>query len=281
MKTAIAIIKHTFSLIFNHIGVALRITIPWFLIMVGVVLGGAFFLSSGTALTVTNETATNPVLFWVLFPVIFIVMLYAFFSCAIGWHRYILLDEAPSSIFAMPPKGLVWPYAKKSLIIALYTLLVAFVCFGLLFLAVFILPMLGVFGLVLPFVMLFFIQYLIMRMGIALPASALGEEEFTVKAAWELTKNDTSTIFFTSFFSTLLFMAISLIIQYFTASNVLMEAAYDPFSLDPSLVDPDMINQTPSAFGYVVQAIFNWFYFIFGFGVLTTLYGVIVQKREI
>ena len=96
--------------------------------------------------------------------------------------------------------------------------------------------------------------YLFFRLGVMLPAAAMGEK-LTLSEAWTATKGESSTILTFA----LIVVGASIVIQL-----------------------PSWFNDNPASVVNVVYSlVVNWFATIIGISVLTTLYGHFVEKRPI
>jgi hypothetical protein len=96
--------------------------------------------------------------------------------------------------------------------------------------------------------------YLFFRLGIMLPAAALGEK-LTLGETWDVTKGRSSII-----------LVLALIV---VGASVIIQL-------------PSWFNDNPSSIINVVYSlVVNWFATIIGISVLTTLYGHFVENRPI
>lgn len=167
---------------------------------------------------------------------------------AVGWHRWGLLSEAPGAILPRFDAPLFWSYFWISIKIALIIL----ACMVPLLLAA------GALGLstgnsdastALLFLGVLFILALSLRYSLALPAAAIGLP-MTLGAAFHATRGYTHA-----------FILLSAVL-----SVISLAGAYIPVQGVP---------------GLALQAALTWFSLALGLSVLTTLYGTLVEKRDL
>lgn len=170
---------------------------------------------------------------------------------AVAWHRYALTGEQASGWLPSFHGSAVLGYLGRSILIGILVVLAVMVLsipVGLI--------SIGLPGLAGP-MSLFLIGlagYLFFRLGVMLPAVALGER-LTLGQAWEATKGESGTIVTLA----LIVVGASIVIQL-----------------------PSWFNDDPSSIINIVYSlVVNWFATIVGISVLTTLYGHFVEQRPI
>ena len=182
----------------------------------------------------------------------FVVGLVTSLWIAVLWHRFILLAQIPEMV--VPPLyfDMIMRYLGKTIQLAL--MLVVFgVLFGML-LGVAIGPFLGPFGLSIPLILLGVLLYLSYRLGLVFPAIALSES-MPFSVSWQNTKSASGAI------AQLAVIAVvfAIIIQ----------------------IPSNMNNDSTSIINLIYSYVVGWIAMMIGISVLTTLYGIYIEGREI
>ncbi len=169
---------------------------------------------------------------------------------AVAWHRYVLAEEHPQGWVPRWHGSNMLSYLGRSILIAIIVVLgvtVAALPVGLL---AAMLP--GLAGLI-AFALIGFAGYLFFRLGVMLPAAAVGRP-IKLGEAWEATKADPGAIFVLA----LIVIGTSLLIQL-----------------------PSLVGGSGTIIDLVYRLVTGWFATIIGISVLTTLYGHYVEGRPI
>lgn len=170
---------------------------------------------------------------------------------AVAWHRYVLASEYPTS-WVPPWHGpYLLGYLGRSILIGLVVVAA---------LVVASLP-LGLFATMFPGLwalfgaaMLALGAFVFFRLSPILPAAALGRP-ITLPEAWRATKDETGT--------------------FLTLAAVVVAAAL-------VIRLPSLLNNDPaSLINLIYGVVTNWFATIIGISVLTTIYGVFIEKRPL
>ncbi len=188
-----------------------------------------------------------------------VFMMWAASLVAITWHRYILLEEPPKGFLPSPSGFPIGKYAWRGIGITLLAALAAGLVGGAL--AMIIGPSAFVAsptpaGLVMELLRQFIINIvmlvLYLRMALVLPSVALGAG-LTIGEAWEKSTGYTGSI--VGLAVALINGVVPLLISLLFGELVWIEMA--------------------------LNGAFLWFYFMLNISVLSTLYGYIVQQREV
>lgn len=183
--------------------------------------------------------------------VLIVVQVVTVIWIAVAWHRYVLLDEMPAG--PVPPfEGRrILAYFGLSLLLALIAIpvFIAGSVIGGLLAAGGLVP--GVLGILVVYGLGLVIGY---RFALILPASAV-DRPLRLGDAWQATRGASGTIFTVAFLSALAVVAVMLV------------------SLPISDVSLPLL--------IVWQVVSGWFVSIVGASVLTSLYGVFVEKRAV
>lgn len=170
---------------------------------------------------------------------------------AVGWHRYVLLEEYP--LIAVPRWSFdrVLAYVGRTLILSGILLAVAFVAS---FISIAIVQALGAFaGAGLLIAMTIALSWAFTRMGLVLPATAL-DAPLSISESWGVTRRASGEIFVP-------------IIAFAIGFTFLGQVA--------SLIFGATI------VGTLVSAALSWVQMLCNLALLTTLYGNLVERREL
>ena len=244
------IFRHSFNLVIANLEQALKLSLVLYLVQSAFTIYG--FLNP--AETLDLEGTDFPVIapgdvFTNL--VLGIMAIVASLWIAVAWHRYALSGEMSRGWLPTFHGTEVMAYLGRSLLIAVlivFAVVVASIPIGLIAVG-----MPGVGG-VISTGLIGLAAYLFFRLGVMLPAAALGEK-LKLSEAWEATKGESDTI-----------IVLALIV---VGASVLIQL-------------PSFFNDDPSSIiNLVYSLVVNWFATIIGISVLTTLYGHFVENRPI
>jgi hypothetical protein len=245
------IVRHSFSMLFRNIGNALRISIGPILLALVVSVAIVGILQINPA-RIAWELSTNSISGNTGLAILLLLLLYIFVSAwiAVAWHRFILLEDYPGLLPAVSGRPIM-PYIGKTLLLGLVMMLAlipALLVIGLLS-AVFD-PTSGLFSIIGIGLMLYF-SYMWLRFGLVLPATAVGRP-MGVTEAWRATAPHANAILGTG------------------ALLIVINAG-------ASVVSAVM----PQTVALVLDLVVSWITLMIGTSVLTTLYGVIVERRTL
>ena len=240
--------RHSFLMVYNNLGVAARISLPY--MGLSALAGGIGFFVFGMLLQVDI-----PLVQFIGVAGVFCVLgglVLAGSVISITWHRFVLLGEIPERLFA-DWRGLNYrAYTIHVLKIVFFIIAISW------FLAVlitFLTPQATQF--LMPVMLGVILTFVFLRFGIGLVAIALGKNDWGPRKSWRASTDYREAIFVLAVFLTL-------------------------FNLVPELLSA--IVSGPWIFRFVflcVSAIFMWFSMMVGLCALTTLYGYYVEKRTI
>lgn len=245
-------IKHALSAVFHFRNAGIAIGLPWMLVLAGVRAIEFFFFSS------TAPAEVDPAQAMIFHPADFIIAAFSmvvFSSIAVNWHRYILLDEVTASGKYFRLDRPVWNYAGRTLLIMMIAL-IPVLLLGAMLLSAF--PSAGLL-LAFPF---FMAGIYIMRMSVALPATALERKDFGIGAALQITRGNNLQ------FAGLLALNALIFLVTFLALAVVLSIS--------------------GSFGTIIGRIFafalivpvNLFLSLFSVSLLSSLYGFFVEQRK-
>ncbi|NDV98208.1 hypothetical protein [Salipiger sp. PrR002] len=239
------IFLHSLRMVIDNLGTALRVSLVLYLVQVASQI--ATYLhpmqtdASGGPVTVIGVPAL----------VLVVLAVLASLWIAVAWHRFVLTGETPRGWLPRWHGGEILGYFGRSIMIGLVIFLglmvaaipVALISAGLPGLA----PIL-VFGLV------GLGGYLFFRLGLILPAAAVGER-LSLKDAWKATKDDDGAV-----------ITLALVV---IGGSLLVEL--------PALID----DTAGSIINLVYGLVINWFATMIGISILTSLYGHFIEGRPI
>lgn len=273
MRRAIQYISHTFRLIFGNIKEALHVSVGWFLLLG--LLATLIFLGISMSSSPAAPNITPGSLFLAI-AVLFVAGYFAASAAAVSWHRYILLDEKITGFLPIPPMNLIGRYLLRIIGISLLGLLVAVVVmliFMLVFKPLLTGMMAGMGGkitystlilLMIPNLLVAApVHYVLFRLFVSLPAVALGREDFSIGDGWSASAKESGPIAWIIVLMLLMNLLLSIVILLSTVS-----------------IEPLQVIPLPT-WMLLLQIVFYWFYFMFSICILTTLYGVLVEGREL
>lgn len=245
------IVRHSFAMLFRNLGNAVRVSFGPILLSLLAAFAIVTLLDISAA-RIVFEAAQGEMSPNVAIAVLLMIVVFLFVSAwiAVAWHRFILLEEYPGLLPPLAGRP-VWPYVGKTILLGLVmivamipALIVTSLLSGLFGGSAAILSVLGI-GLALYF------SYMWLRLGLVLPATALGRP-MGFAEAWRSTGGHANAILGTG--------ALLIVIN----SGV-------------ALVSSIM----PTAVSLLLDLVSSWITVMVGTSVLTTLYGVIVERRTL
>lgn len=247
------IFRHSLSMVLRNFGRALHIyAVPWLIAVAAVFLvvlaAGLPFdmLGGGVAEPVDASTAKLVLVFFAMFVIIVLTSLWI----AVAWHRYVLLEETPQGV--MPPihQDRIAAYFGRGLLLFLAFLIPgAILAFLIATLVQISVGSAIFFGAILGFAL----AVLFYRLSVILPAAALGKK-MSFSDALETTKGATGPIVVAG----ICFLILQIVTNF--AASLL---AFIPLV------------------GFLASILTAMFLTMVGISILTTLYGVYVEKREL
>lgn len=256
-----AIFRHAVRMVFGNFGDALRVTGVLYVAMFA-----AQWVLVGTLLTddAAMQTAiTNGTMPWGSIALYLLVAIIASIWAVVGWHRYVLLEERTRILPKLQPASMLVYFWKMLLtfLVSIPVLIVAIVLasvvgglIGIIAAAVGVaeaaLVAVVALGGVIGFVPMVLIGY---RLSPLLPSAAL-DKPMTLGTAWAAMSGKN-------------WMLLALALITVLASLIL---AIPTFFVMPT-----------SVFGQAYSAIIGWIQLTVGASIITTLYGVYVEGREL
>ena len=259
----LAIFSHSFRQVSGNLGMAIKVS-GWLVAVVIILFTGLSQTGTLAGLEVNGPNVGQMAIGGSLVILAGAVFLFWGVSVvAIAWHRYILLEEIPRGVIPYRADFRVGRYFWYGVGISLLAVLAVAIVSGILGVVVgpfFMESMqeptggLSTGAFVLGLFVGTIVVVLYLRMALVLPAVAL-EEGLTIGQAWATTSGHTAAI-------VVLALILSLI------NSVV------PMVISIAMADLPLLN-------VVLNGLYQWFYFMLSISVLSTLYGHIVQKREV
>ena len=244
------IFKHSFNLVIANLEQALKLSLVLYLVQSAYTIYAFFNPPETIELEGTGIPVMDPGdMFAAL--LLGLVAIIASLWIAVAWHRYALTGEQASGWVPSFHGSEMMGYLGRSLLIGVLIILAIFAAsipIGLLSVG---LPALA--GM-LSLVLIGLGAYLFFRLGVMLPAAALGEK-LRLTDAWDATRNESATI-----------LTLAMIV---VGGSIILQL-------------PSFFNDDPtSVINVVYSLVVNWFATMIGISVLTTLYGHFVERRPI
>lgn len=247
------ILRHAIVMVANNLSDVFRLSAP----MVAISVLAPFTLM----LMGINTDVSDPVGADFNLPAVFLVWLVQFaitMWVLVAWHRYVLLEEKPGQFGTPVPAGRVIDYIGTLILVGLAAI-VAMICVFIPVVLVGVTFGESALGLtlsaLLAFAAVISLYPLILRLSVALPASAIGQP-LGLRGAWQATQGQSMLCLGILLWSLLLGIAASI-----------------PLILLAFLLPPSLF--------ILANAVFSVLYAIVGASVLTTLYGYFVEGRDL
>ncbi|MEC3860691.1 hypothetical protein VK792_05295 [Mesobacterium sp. TK19101] len=238
-------------MIFGDLKTVLRVSIP-----VIVVLAAAIAIFGGTMVTVSDFPADGLALPSLgLMSLFFVAYILAILWMAVAWHRYCLLAEYPGAFLPNFHGDRIAAYFGRMLMLVLIAMVIGGL--GSFVIGLVIGTGSGSFGVVggaLGLTGMLALIWAFQRLSIILPAAAIGEP-LTLGEAWAATAPLSMPI-----------IGVLVLLLLFSLAMGLAVGAL-------TLIHP--------AIGMLGNLIMSWLQTVLGLSILTTLYGVAVQGRDI
>lgn len=172
---------------------------------------------------------------------------------AVAWHRFVLLSEKSSGIFPSPPVGTVSGYFGRTWLIGLIVFAFIFVFNWLIYTGIPLTIGYSIWtGIAVSLFVNAFASYIILRLGMILPARAL-ENNHSLVSSWRATAKVGGPL---------------------VLSAILLSA------LKVLQLLPAVFNM-PALISIVVGGAVTWLSLMVGISILTTLYGYCVEGRDL
>jgi hypothetical protein len=252
-----------------HIDIAFRMSLPWLVILLAVSTGRYIHLR----VNLTGNQEQDAALALSTGIPLFLIVMFAFCSIAVNWHRFIFMDEIAGGVDRLRADALVWRYFGNFVLISIILSLIVMVAS--LPLAVVLAALqipaeslqniaawpwpvrIGV-----QFVIACLVTGLFFRFAVKLPAIAIGRQDFGLKNAWVATRGNMINLFALG------------------ALNVLTVFAAEVVSELLGFGFGRVHETIGSILTIILGLLIQWLVAILGTTILTSLYGYFVENRD-
>ncbi|WP_146636296.1 hypothetical protein [Nioella nitratireducens] len=258
-------LRHVVRQVFGNLGQAARLTLLLTFLPMALML--LYFLNAGLDMsgmgsmggmqnTGTMDPATMPnvnagTAFLVVLAGI-VVSAVTYCWAAVGWHRFILLEEYGNGILPQWHGPLVMSYIGRAILIGIVVFLIALLSMFALGMVMFAVRSMVLLTLVAA-AWTMGLSWVITRIGLILPAAALGRP-MTIRESWEATKPVSGDLLVPLFF-----IAVAV-----TVANQIVAALF-----------------AGSALAMIPLAILYWLQVLLNLSLMTTLFGTQIEGRQL
>lgn len=245
------VLRHTVQQVFGNLGQAARLTLPL------VIIPTAFFLLTNPVVFTGNQMGQPPdpqSINWGMLLIGLVMSLLCWCWCwaAVVWHRFVLLEEYADGFLPRWRGDRVFSYLGKALMVGLLVIgasLLMGIGIGIVLAAV---PVPAV-GIVLGFGLIFGVSWVATRVGLILPAAAIGAP-LKVGESWDATAPVSAQIILPIFVIAIAgALASQLMILIFGATIL----------------------------GAIASIAVSWLHLLVNLALMTTLYGNLVEGRQL
>lgn len=251
-------LRHVVAQVFGNLGQAARLTLVPTFLPAAILL--ALFMSWGVSFNAVGDPFADPgpnasvndgvVFLAVLGGVVVSVITYCW--AAVGWHRFVLLEEYGNGVVPNWHGPYIMSYLGRAFLIGLFAVAVSIAAMIVIGIVIGILQSTAVaFVLLTGFTL--GLTWLITRVGLILPAAALGQK-MSFGESWEATKPVASHMLVPLFFISLAMVIL----------NQLVIAVFGQ-----------------NALSIVPSAVLYWFQVLLNLSLMTTLYGTQIEGHPL
>lgn len=254
------LLRHVVQQVFGNLSQAVQLTLALFLLpLVGFVLLGGGAVASG-------QTPGGGAVLGLLLVAVLAVVAYCW--AAVAWHRYVLLEETGNGIVPPWRGDRVAAYFGRAFIVVLVVLLAAIGASLVLGIVVGLTQSAGL-AIVMGIGLIFGLTWVATRIGLVLPAAALGER-MTIGESWAATRPVSSQIL-------LPLIVIALVFGLLQQTVLLLFG--QTISVDTFGVVQDQ--RVLGAAGQLVNGLISWLQVLTNLALMTTLYGNLIEGRQL
>jgi hypothetical protein len=256
------LLRHVVQQVFGNLRQAAQLTLPLFLLplLAFVLLVGGDF---------TPQTIDNPgggQILGMLGVVVLGVVVYCW--AAVAWHRYVLLEEFDGSFFPRWRGDRVRAYFGRAFVVGLVLIGAMIGAIIVMSIVVAATQSMGI-VLILGIGLVFGISWLATRIGLVLPAAALGER-MKIGESWAVTRPVSSQILLPLIVIALVAGVIQQIVLLIFGQTITV----DTFGM----MQEQRVLTVP---GQIVNGLVSWLQVLVNLALMTTLYGNLVEGRQL
>lgn len=256
------LLRHVVQQVFGNLRQAAQLTLVLFLApFIGfiVLVGGSFGLGA-------TEPPAGGVILGGLLIVIFAVVAYCW--AAVGWHRYVLLEETGNGFLPIWRGDRVGDYFGRAFLVGLVVIL-AVLGGGLVVGIVAAITQSVAVAIVLGIGLVLGASWVATRIGLILPAAALGER-MRISESWAVTRPVASQILLPLIVIALVVGVIQQVILLIFGETVTTQTF--------GTVTTQVVLTLP---GQIVNGVVSWLQILINLALMTTLYGNLVEGRQL
>jgi hypothetical protein len=255
------LLRHVVQQVFGNLRQAAQLTLALFLVP----FVGFLFMGVGNPAEM-SEAPGGGVILGGLFLVIFAVVAYCW--AAVGWHRYVLLEETGNGFLPVWRGDRIGAYFGRAFIVGVVVMLAVLGGGIVVGIVAAITQSVGV-AIALGIGLVFGASWVATRIGLVLPAAALGER-MTIGESWAVTRPVASQIFLPLIVIALVVGVIQQLVMVIFGQTVMVEMF--------GVMQDQMVLSLP---GQVLYGVLSWVQVLLNLALMTTLYGNLVEGRQL
>jgi hypothetical protein len=258
------LLRHVVQQVFGNIAQAARMTLLLFIVpWIGFVWLGAGAMTGAAA---QDPSALGGSVFGALMLLIAAVIAYCW--AAVGWHRYVLLEEMGSGVTPQWHWDRIKAYLGRAFLVG-FAVVGAVVAAGLVVaLAVGLTQSAGI-AILLGIGLVLGASWVATRIGLVLPAAAIGER-MTLSESWAATRPVSSQILLPLVVVALVVGIVGQIIVFLFGQTVTVEVFGTP--------QEQLVLSLP---GQILNGFVSWVQILVNLALMTTLYGNLIEGRQL
>ncbi|MCU4652374.1 hypothetical protein N8I71_06000 [Roseibacterium sp. SDUM158016] len=258
------LLRHVLQQVFGNLREAAQLTLFLFLApFIGFVLLGFGAMTGGA---MPDAGAAGGAVLGALVLLVFAIIAYCW--AAVGWHRYVLLEETANGIVPAWRRDRVISYLGRAFVVGIVVFLAAMGGGLVIALAVMITGSAGI-AILLGIGLVLGASWVATRIGLVLPAAALGER-MTLSESWAATRPVSSQILLPLVVIALAVAIIGQILVLIFGQTVTVEGFGVP--------QEQVVLSIP---GQILNGIVSWLQILVNLALMTTLYGNLIQGRQL
>lgn len=258
------LLRHVVQQVFGNLGEAVRLTMALFLapFLALILLGYGTVMSGG----MPDPQAAGASALGAL--LILAVAAIAYCWAAVGWHRYVLLEEMGNGIVPAWRWDRIKSYFGRTFLVAL-TVILAAIGGGIVVTLVVAITQSPALAIVMGIGLVFGISWIATRIGLVLPAAAIGER-MTLSESWAATRPVSGQIL-------LPLIVIALVVGLVGQVIILI------FGQTQSVEFMGQMQEqvTLSLPGQILNGFVTWLQLLVNLALMTTLYGNLIEGRAL
>jgi hypothetical protein len=256
------LLRHVVQQVFGNLKEAALLTLPPF--VVPLVL---FLWLTGGNLTMTGaEAPGGGVVLGILALMVIVVIAYCW--AAVAWHRYVLLEETGRGVIPVWRGDRIMAYFGRAFVVFLVVLLAGIGGGIVIGIVTAVTASLAV-GVVLGVGLVFAISWIATRIGLVLPAAAIGER-MTIGESWGATRPVASQILLPLIVIALAVGLVQQLVVVLFGQAVTVETF--------GMMQEQVVLSLP---GQIIAAVISWLQILLNLALMTTLYGNLIEGRQL